>query len=286
MPKDNFDPDGPLPRFLVEQEEQPFGDYRDEGVMLSRLFKASLLIAAVAVTGIAFVAFGNPVALITDATASLMGSASPQPAADQQAPVVQSADAPALKQALADAQVPPPPANDAPAQPLAANDTPAAPAPFRQDVAAADLAGSDQNKDQAPPGEPSSDALFKQFQSWLVQQDAQGQTEQAKAEPAPPTIAAPAPIMQETPVSAADDVPVAHPPLPKRRHVPAVHDAQADPHAPNARKPTPRTQEAHGSRPPGRAVQDARAQEAQQPPPQPQPAAQAPLFSSIFGGRN
>lgn len=269
MPKDNFDPDGPLPRFLVEQEEQAFGDYRDEGVVLSRLFKASLLIAAVAVTGIAFVAFGNPVALITDATASLMGSSSPQPAAEQQAPALQSADAPALKQALADAQVPPP----------TANDTPTAPPPVRQDVAAADPVGSDQNKDQPQAGDPSSDALFKQFQSWLVQQDTQAKTEQA----APPVIAAPAPIMQEAAAPAADDVPVAHPPMPKRRHVRAVHEAQVDPRAPNARKPvSPRTQEAHAARPPGRPVQDARAQEAQ-PPPQP---TQAPSFLPIFGQRN
>ena len=163
---------------------------------------------------------------------------------------------------------------------------PAAPAPDRQDVAAADPAGSDQNKDQAQTSEPSSDALFKQFQAWLVQQDTQAkpdQPDQVKAEPAPPVIAAPAPIMQETPAQAADDVPVAHPPIPKRRHVPAVHDAQVDPRAPNARKPAPRTQEAHAARPPGRPVQDARAQEPQ--PPQPQPT-QAPSFLPIFGGRN
>src|ERR1700749_486049 len=83
MPKDHFDPARPLPRYLAEQAEQGFGNVRDEGVVLARLFKVSLLVAAVAVPGIAVLALGNPLALFTDAPASLAGSSSSQPVINQ-----------------------------------------------------------------------------------------------------------------------------------------------------------------------------------------------------------
>lgn len=269
---DSFDPVDPLPRFLAEQAEQDIGNIRDEGVVLARLFKASLLIAAVAVAGIAVLALGNPVALFTDATASLVGSSSPQPAAEQPAPAVQSvANAPALAQPAANAQALPPAANDAPG---------------RQDVAAAEPAGRDQNRDQAQTNKPSSEALFRQFQTWLSEQDAQAKAEPvqpAQDAPAPIVQEAPAPIMQEAPAQAAEDVRAAHPPTQKRRHVTAAHDAQAETHAPGLRKQVRRPQDIRPEHPPVQRMQDARAQEP--PPPQPQPA-QAPSFPSIFGQRN
>jgi hypothetical protein len=276
MRKDSFDP-GPVPRFLSEQEEPDFGDVRDEGVVLRRLFKVSLLVAAVAVTGIAVIAIGNPFALFTDATASLAGNSSPQPATEQSVPAIQSAaNAPALSEQTA-----------ADAQPL-----PQA-APARQEVAAEAPASNDQNRDQAETPKPSSEALFRQFQSWLSEQDTQAKAEPvqpaqdppAQVAPDPAQVAAPAPIMRDTPLQAAeDDARIAHPPLPKRRHVPAVHDAAlVDPHAPNVRKPAPRPQDPRAAHPPVQRMQDARAQ--QDPPPQPQPA-QAPSFLPIFGQRN
>lgn len=277
MPNDSFDPDGPLPRFLVEQEERGFVDDRDEGVVLSRLFKATLLIAAVAVAGIAVVAFGNPMALFTDATASLVGSSSPQPATDQPAPAVQSAvNAPALSETAADAQALPPLAKDVPA---------------REEIAAAAPAGNDQNRDQAETNKPSSEALFKQFQSWLSEQDAQAKAESvqpvedppARAAQEPTQVAAPAPIMQEVPTQAAENVRAPRRLTPKHRQDTAAHTALADPHAQNVRKPAPRVQDARAAHPPVQHVQDARAQEP--PPPQPQPT-QAPSFLPIFGQRN
>jgi hypothetical protein len=257
--EDRFDPADPLPRFLAEQAEQDFGNYRDEGVVLSRLFKGSLLVAAVAVTGLAVVALGNPLALFTDATASLVGNSSPQPAVDQPAPAIQSAEnAPVLAQSAVVPQVSPPAATDAPA---------------RQENSAAAPA----SKDQAAPSDAASEILFRQFQTWLSEQDTQ-----AKAEPVQPAIVAPAPIMQEGPAEAAENVPPPHRPLQKRRQDPAVHSAQADPRAQNVRKPSPRAQAARAVPPPTRPPQDARAQEPQ---PQPQPA-QAPSFLPIFGQRN
>jgi hypothetical protein len=261
--EDSFDPADPLPRFLAEQEEQDFGNYRDEGVVLSRLFKGSLLVAAVAVTGLAVVAVGNPLALFTDATASLVGNSSPKPATDQPAPAIQSAEnAPASDQPTAGAQ--------AFAQALP---PPAAEAPARQESATAAPA----SKDQAGPSDAQSEILFRQFQTWLSEQ----QDTQAKAEPVQPALAAPAPIMQEAPVDAAENGPPPHRPLPKRRPDPAAHNAQADPRAQNVRKPPPRAQATRAAPPPTRPPQDARAQE----PPAPQPA-QAPSFLPIFGQRN
>jgi ribonuclease E len=269
--EDSFDPADPLPRFLDEQEEQDFGNYRDEGAVLSRLFKVSLLIAAVAVTGLAVVAFGNPVALFTDATASLVGNSSPKPVTDQPAPAIQSAEnaqsaenGPASGQPTADVQV------FAQASPPAATDAPA-----REENTAAGPA----SRDQAAPSDAASEALFRRFQTWLSEQDAQTQ---ATAEPAQPVLAAPAPIMQEYPAPVAESVGPPHRPLQKRRQDPAVHNAQADPRAPNVRKPAPRAQAARAAPPPTRIPQDARAQE----PPAPQPAQAPPSFSSIFGQRN
>ena len=178
--EDRFDPADPLPRFLAEQEEQDFGNYRDEGAVLSRLFKASLLVAAVAVTGLAVLALGNPLALFSDATASLVGNSSPKPATDQPAPVIQSAEnAPALAQSTADPQPLPPTATAAPAR--------------EENTAAGPV-----SKDQAEPSDAASEALFRRFQTWLSDQDTQ-----AKAEPVQPAIAAPAPIMQEYPAQDA-----------------------------------------------------------------------------------
>ncbi len=258
---DDFDTGGPLPRFLAEQAEQEFGNVRDEGVVLARLFKVSLAVAAVAVAGIAVLALGNPLALFSDATASLAGSSSSQPVINQPPPVVQAAvTAPVVIPPAVDAQAAPP-----------VTATPDAPA--REEVAAAEPA--------VKPTDAASEALFRQFQAWVVEQDAQPQP---KAEPVQPVQdPPPAPIMREVPVTATeDDVPIAHPPTPKRRHVPPVHDAQIDPRAPAVRKPAPRPQEAHAARPPVQHVQDARAQEP--PPPQPQPA-QSSSFLPIFGQR-
>jgi hypothetical protein len=258
MPKDHFDPARrPVPRFLAEQAEQGFGNVRDEGVVLARLFKVSLLVAAVAVAGVAVLALGNPLSLFTDATASLAASSSPQPVSEQPPPAVQSAaNVPAVIQPSADVQAAPPAAGDA---------------PVREEVAAAEPAGK--------TTDPASEALFRQFQAWVADQDAQ-----AKAEPVQPVQdPAPAPIMQEAPAPAAEDAQLAHPVAQKRRHVAPARDAQADPRAQGVRKPAPRPQEAHAARPPVPRVQDARAQEPAPPPPQPTQSSSS--FLPIFGQR-
>src|SRR5215475_12575145 len=133
---DHFDPADPLPRFLADpREPHDFGSVHD-GV--SRLFKMSALIAAVAAIGIATLALGDPVALFAEVTASLVGHSSPQPGtdqaaqpgADQSTPTIQTADnAPALTRSTADTQT------DNLASPPTAKDT-----PVRDEVAAAEPA--------------------------------------------------------------------------------------------------------------------------------------------------
>src|SRR5688572_1476793 len=98
--KDGFDPAHPLPRFLADQAGQDIGNAVDEAASTSRLFKASVLIAAAAATGIAALAAGDPVALLGWGPASLVGNSS------QSAPAIQSAaDAPAPIPSIADAHL-------------------------------------------------------------------------------------------------------------------------------------------------------------------------------------
>jgi hypothetical protein len=253
--KDSFDPAYPLPQFLAEpqfladQAEQDIGNAPDGAVTASRLFKASILIAAAAATGIAVLAAGNPVALFADMSASLIDNSSPQ-----SMPTIQSAaDAPALIAATADVQVLPPTTTDAPA---------------RDEIAASEPAG----KDQTEKSESPSETLFRQFQSWAAEQDAQ-----AHGGPAQPVQDEPAQIVQNVvPAPAAENVRVTHRLAQKRRQVRATHNARAEMRAQNLRKEVRRAQSARTERPP---VRDARAQD---------PSVQntQASFLPIFGLRN
>src|SRR5215510_10368661 len=108
--KDGFDPTHPLPQFLADRAEQAIGNAPDGAVSTSRAVKASILIATATATGIAVLALGNPVGLLAEMSASLVGNSTPQPT-----PVIQSAvDAPALVATATDAQDLPPTTNEAP----------------------------------------------------------------------------------------------------------------------------------------------------------------------------
>jgi hypothetical protein len=261
---DSFDPALPLPGFLADEtEEQGFGDVLDRGVTASRFFKASVLIAAVTATGIAVLAIGDPVALFADVTATLVSKSPPQPASDQPAPAIQTAaaNAPALIQPTADAQ----------ALPATAKDVPA-----RDEIAASEPA-KDQAKDQTETSEPSpeSEALFRRFQAWVSEQDAQ-----AQAGPVQTIQDATAQVAQNDPAPIAENDRAPRRLTQKHRQSPSVHNAKAEMRTQNVRRPVRRPQEARAERPPVQPVQDARAQD---------PSgsnAQAPGFLSIFGQRN
>lgn len=243
---DGFDPTYSVPRFLAEPAMPCIDDAPEQVARPSRALKASLLIAAAASVGIAALAAGNPMALLADVSAALVGDAS-----SLSTPAIQTvAEAPAF----AIAQTIPPAATGAPA-----GDAVAAPEP----------AGKDQAEDSAA----ASDILFKQFQAWAAEQNAQtaGGLAQPAQEPAPRVQADPAPA------PAAKNARAPYRLAKKRQQIRTVHNARAEARAQDLRKPVRRAPGARAERP---LVQDARAQE------QPVQDAQPPGFTSIFGLRN
>ncbi|MGH6741301.1 MAG: hypothetical protein ACREDY_20155 [Bradyrhizobium sp.] len=252
--KDGFSPDHPLPLVLADQiEQQGIGILRDRTVTPLRVFKTGVLVAIATATGIAALSVRDPVALFADVTASLVGNSGLQPGTDQSTPTIQStADAPALVQPAAEAQALPPTAQDA---------------PTRDEIAASEPAA----KDETEKSEPSSDALFRQFQAWAVEKDAKAQDE-----PAQPVQDAPAQAVKTGPAQVAENPRVSHRFVQKHRHVLPVRDARAEMRTQNRRQ-VRRAQNARVERPP---VDDARAQV------QPVQNAQAPSFLPSFGLRN
>ena len=252
---DDFDPADSLPQFLSVPTEQDIGKAPDGAVAASRVVKASVMIAAATATGIAVLMAGDPVALLAQVSASLVGNSSPP-----SAPAIQSAaDAPALVPSAAEAQALAPTTVDA---------------PTRNEIPASEPAG----KDQAENSEPPSETLLRQFQAWAAEQDAQ-----AHGGPVQPVQDAPAQVVQNAtaqtaPASATENV-RAYRPVQKRRQVRAVNNARAEVRTQNQnpRKQVRRPQSARAERPP---VQDARAQD------QSVQDAQTPSFPAIFGQRN
>ena len=169
--KDGFDPDHPLPLFLSvdEPEQEDIGKAWDRAVISSRVLKASIVVATATAIGIAVLAVGDPVALFADGTASLVDN---QPDTDQSTPTIQF---------TADAQALPPIAKDA---------------PTRDEIAAAsEPAGQSQTENS----EPSSKALFRQYQAWAAEEDTR-----AQAKPVPPVQDAPTQVVQDVICSPSD----------------------------------------------------------------------------------
>ena len=219
--EDGFNPDHPLPLFLADRpERQSIGKACDRAVISSRVFKASILIASATATGIVVLSVGDhPGTLFADVMASLVGNSGLQTDTDHPESTIQStADAQALVQSAADAQALPPTAKDAPSG---------------DEIAASEPAG----KDQAEKSEPSSEVLFRQFQAWVAEQDAQ-----ANVRPGQPAQGAPAQV--------AENASVPHRLMQKHRHVLPVHDVRAEMRTQTFRNEVRRAQSARLERPP------------------------------------
>jgi hypothetical protein len=245
--KDGFNPDHPLPLFLADEPEQKgIGKAWDRAVISSRVLKASILVATATAIGIAILWVGNPVTLFADVTASLVDKSALQPTTDPSTPTIQS---------TADVQALPPTAKDA---------------PTRDEIAAAsESAGQGQTENS----EPSSEALFRQFQAWAAEKDAQ-----AKVGPVQSVQDAPAQVAEKAPAQVAENARAPLRRMQKHRHVRPVHSARAEIRpGQNPRKKVRREQNARVQVPP---AQDARAQD------QSVQNAQAPSFQQIFGWRN
>jgi hypothetical protein len=275
--KDGFDPDHSLPRFLAEpqfladQAEQDIGHAPGGVGPASRAVKASILIATAAAIGIAVLATGDPLALFAEGTASLIDNSSPQ-----STPTIQSAaDAPASVVSTADVQALPQTTNDAPS---------------RSEIAAPEPPG----KDQAENREPASETLFRQFQAWAAEQDAQARgapaqpvqdapaevvQAPAQAVQAPPQdVQQPAQDMQDNPVApAAQNVRTPHRLVHKRRHERSVRDARAEMRMQNHRVRRQHVRRAQSERAEGQPIQDVRTQD------QSMQSAQPPSWLPSFG---
>jgi len=248
--KDGFPPDDHFPLFLSEhagEPEQPgIGIAWDKAVISSRILKTSILVVTATAIGIAILSVGNPVALLANVTASLVDKSALQPGTDQSTPTIQS---------IAGTQDSPPTAKDA---------------PTRDEIAAAsEPAGQSQTENSEPP----SEALFRQFQAWAAEKDAQ-----AQVGPVQHVQDATAQVVQNAPAQVAENARAPLRPMQKHRHVRPVHSARAEIRpVHNPRKKVRREQNARVQVPP---AQDARAQD------QSVQNAQAPSFLQTFGSRN
>jgi hypothetical protein len=196
--KDGFPPDDHFPLFLSEhagEPEQPgIGIAWDKAVISSRILKTSILVVTATAIGIAILSVGNPVALLANVTASLVDKSAPQPGTDQSTPTIQS---------TADAQALPPTTEDAPTG----------------DNTAAAFKTADQS--QTEIRQPPPEALFKQFQAWAAEEDAQ-----AQVRPVQPVQDA-QPQVQDDQTHVVQNARAQVRSVQKHRHVKPVHNARA-----------------------------------------------------------
>jgi hypothetical protein len=234
--KHRFNRDNPLHLLLADERmQQDIGKAWDGPVISSRVLKVTILVATVTAIGIAFLSVGDPATLFAEVTASLADKSAPRPESDPLTPTIQS---------TADAQALPPTAKDAPP---------------RDEIRAATDESANQN--QIENNEPSSEALFRQFQAWAAEKNTQAQVGHVQ-----PVQDASAPVAEN-----------ARAPLQfrqKHRHVRPVHSARAEirPLKNLRKKRTARIQD-----PPAQDVQ-AEDQSVQN--------AQVPSFLPTFGWRN
>ena len=251
--QNDYPPDNRFPIFLAEDAEttvQPdIAQALARAAILSRILKVSILGVTTAAIAIAILMMDNPVALLTDITASWFDKSAFQTGTEQSTSTVPSI---AGTQDL-------PPAGDASTR----DETAAAPEPAGQ---------SPTEIAQAP-----TEGLLKQFQSWATDEDTR-----APAEPVP---AAPAQLaQQDAPTQAAQDTPVrvVHDaraqvrPVKKHRRARSTNNARAELRPPrNVRAQVREEQDPRVHAPP---APDARAPE--------QPAQnQTPWFLQGFGSR-
>jgi hypothetical protein len=272
--KDDFSPDNLLPIFLSERADKPelsaTGIALDRTVIWLRVLKTSILVVTAAV--IAFLLVGNPVAFFTNITASLVDISAVRPGTDQSTPTIQStADAQPLLPIARDAPPVNPSANPEAAAPSDDNTalrppTPGAPtatdAPTRNEIAAAS-----EPTDQSQTGnrQPSADALFKQFQAWVAEQDPR-----AQVGPVQPAQDAPAQVLEDARPQVRN--------LKKHRQVRPVQNARTEIRP--ERDPRAKVRQEQNARVQVPPVQDARA------PDQSVQNAQAPSFLQSLGLRN
>src|SRR5258705_11674570 len=92
--RDGFAPDDPFPVFLSEHAEEPeppgIRKAWDGAVISSRILKTGILVVTAAAIDFAILSMGNPIALFSDATASLADISPLQPCPGPSTPTIQT----------------------------------------------------------------------------------------------------------------------------------------------------------------------------------------------------
>jgi hypothetical protein len=217
--------DEPVPLFLSDQTEEPeqpgIGKAWDRAAISSRILMTSILVVTAAAIVFAILV-GNPIALLANATASLVGTSASQDDA-QSMPAIQS---------TADAQALPPTASEA---------------PTGEEIAAA-FKGAFPSETEIR--ERPAETLLKQFQAWAAEKDSQAQVrpEQSVQDAQAQVQDDQAQAVQNARAQAVQNARAEVRPMQRHRRVKPVHNAQAE------------IRPEHNARAKVRPVQNARAQ--------------------------
>ena len=238
------------PLSLVDEPLFPADEPEEQGVaeagdISSRVLTVSILVATATAISIAILSMGNRVTLFADVPASQVDKSALQPGADQLTPTIQS---------TADAQALPPTSKDA---------------ATRDEIAAAsERAGQSQTEKNKSP-----EALFRQFQAWAAEKDAQ-----AQVGPVQPVQDTSGEVAQNLPAQVAENATASLRPVQRHPHVRAVENARAETRPVQNPRKLRREQNARLQSPPvrGARAQDQSAQNAQA----------APWFLQALGWRN
>jgi hypothetical protein len=205
----------PVSLFLsdhTEEPEQP-GTRKawDRADISSRILKTSILVVTAVAIVFAILSLGNPLVLIANVTASLVATSVPHDDTGRSTPIIQS---------TAGAQALPPAAREA---------------PTGDEMAAASNSAS-QSQTENP--QAATEALFKQFQAWAAEEEAQAQVPPVQA------VQDAQPQVQDDEAEVVNARAAARPVKNARAHVRSEHHARAKVRLKNARAQMRREQNA------------------------------------------
>jgi hypothetical protein len=204
--QDDFDSTQP-PAFLLA-DRQDAENTPDRPAISSRVFKAIALIAVVTAIGAAALSVEDPMMLLANVTAPLVGNSGPQPESEQSTATVQpAAEAPAsIQSAAAEAQPVAQTTKEGPTQ-----------GQVQGQVAVAEPA----NEPASEKIEPASEDLFRKFQAWAADKDAQSKDAQSQDAAVQP--------VEDAPVQGVKRVArVPHRLVPRQPRVYPVRNARAE----------------------------------------------------------
>jgi hypothetical protein len=222
--KDPFSPDP----CIHQLRSEPRGKARHRAASSLRILKRGLLVAVATAVGFVLFPVENTAKILADVTASLVDGTALRPHHYQPSPISQSdtdAQAPADAQALSIAKNEPISGESAAAEPVEQNHT--------------------------EIREPSTETLFKQFQAWAAEKDAQQLATEQPVPDLPEPQTAPARVVEKTGGSIG--------PVQKDRHVQRVDNARTRISMQEPRKEIRRPQNARVIVPPVQGAQAAQA---------------------------